>query len=112
MTALHQKSTISTNTTGAVSYPASMEDRYDEIPFNTNVSRKKQPASFLVLNWPNSQLSYSTLVYTGWLPSTGETKFDWNSPTKTHPLANFLGTWKGNDIEQLVEMVYKTRSKI
>ena|SRR5579872_4039805 len=31
---------------------------------------------------------------------------------KRHPLSAFLGVWKGNDLEQMLKMVHKTRSQL
>ena len=108
-----------TNTSGRIGYPRFQEAESKEIVSNVpNVSQShlfigqlgELFQEFFIISSTSSG-AVNTLCRWG----TGEVIFSGLKNTlcvsQNHQLSKYVGAWKGDDIDEMLDIVYKTRSK-
>lgn len=93
-----------TYSSGLVRFPA-----FNEFFYNDSVcidTEKKLLSSYLSINFKNSLVSLNNTVSTS-IVTIKNISMD----NPKHKLSEFLGVWAGEDIDNMLDMVYKTRSK-
>jgi hypothetical protein len=104
----------STNTSGRIDYPYAHESEFVDT-FAMNQTKVALPESCCELfQTPFVNFSASSgVVSSACRFGSGEVIFKIVKPNTfdSHPLSLFLGAWKGDDIEEMLDIVHKSRSK-